>query len=102
MDEPFDSGPKQFGLDLGETTPPLSFEPDPNEIRQELHKILEEACSAIDVSPWDERTFNYHKVVFPQMANWLPSEERDQLRFEFAQQIKRIGSLTAREHTLLQ
>jgi hypothetical protein len=43
MDEPFDSGPKQFGLDLGETTPPQSFEPDPNEIRQELHEILEEA-----------------------------------------------------------
>lgn len=95
MDEPFDSGPKQFGLDLGETTTPQSFEPDPNEIRQELHEILKEARSATNASPWDERTFNYHKVVFPQMANWLPAEERDQLRFEFAQQIERIEFLMA-------
>ncbi len=90
MDEPFDSRPKQFGLDLGEKTPPQSFEPDPDEIRQELHEILEEARGASDASPWDERTFKYHKVVFPQMANWLPADERDQLRFEFAQQIERI------------
>ena len=95
MEEPFDSGPKQFGLDLGDTQPPQSYEPDPNEIRQELHEILEEARCATSASPWDERTFNYHKVVFPQMANWLPAEERDQLRFEFAQQIERIEFLMA-------
>lgn len=95
MDEPFDSGPKQFGLDLGESTPPQSFEPDPNEIRQELHEILEEARSATSGPPWDDRTFKYHKVVFPQMANWLPAEERDQLRFEFAQELERIELLMA-------
>lgn len=95
MGKPFDSGPKQFGLDLGDTQPPQSYEPDPNEIRQELREILEEARGATNAAPWDERTFNYHKVVFPQMANWLPADERDQLRFEFAQQVERIEFLMA-------
>lgn len=95
MDEPFDFGPKQFGLDLGETAASQLYEPDPAEIRQELHEILEEARSATEGSPWDEQTFKYHKVVFSQMANWLPANERDQLRFEFAQQIERIEFLMA-------
>lgn len=30
------------------------------------------------------------QIVFPQMANWLPQEERDQLRFEFAQELERL------------
>ena len=51
------------------------------------------AKRAQDACPWDERTFKYHKVVFPQMADWLPAEERDQLRFEFAQEVERIELL---------
>jgi hypothetical protein len=34
-------------------------------------------------------------VVFPQMARWLPDEERDQLCFEFAQEVERIALLMA-------
>lgn len=95
MEDHFNSGPAQMGLDLGDTTPPKSFEPDPNKIRQELNEILAEARRATDGSPWDKRTFQYHKVVFPQMANWLPAGERDQLRFEFAQEVERIEFLMA-------
>lgn len=95
MEEHFNSGPAQMGFDLGDKAPSKSYEPDPNEIRQELNEILADARAATDDSPWDERTFKYHKVVFPQMANWLPAEERDQLRFEFAQQIERIEFLMA-------
>jgi hypothetical protein len=95
MDELFDSGPKQFGLDLGDAEPVKSFEPDRDEVRRELNEILAEARSATNGSPWDERTLKYHKVVFPQMANWLPSDERDQLRFEFAHEIERIEMLLA-------
>ena len=95
MDEQFDSGPKQFGFDLGDVEPAKSFEPDREEVRRELNGILAEARSATSGSPWDERTLNYHKVVFPQMANWLPTDERDQLRFEFAQELERIELLLA-------
>jgi len=30
------------------------------------------------------------QTVFPNMANWLPEEEADQLRFEFAQEMDRL------------
>ena len=95
MDEHFNSGPAQFGFDLGYTAPAKSYEPDRDEIRQELHDILAQARGATNGAPWDERTFQYHKTVFPQMANWLPETERDQLRFEFAQEIERIEMLLA-------
>ena len=93
MDEQFDSGPKQFGFDLGDAEPAQSFEPNREEVRRELNEILAEARGATSGSPWDERTLQYHKVVFPQMANWLPSAERDQLRFAFAQEVERIEML---------
>jgi hypothetical protein len=95
MDEHFNSGPAQMGFDLGDTAPPASFEPNRDEIRQELNDILAQARDATSRPPWDERTFKYHKTVFPQMANWLPSDERDQLRFAFAQEIERIEMLMA-------
>lgn len=95
MDQQIDSGPKQFGFDLGDSEAPKSYEPDREEVRQELLEILAEARSATAGSPWDERTLKYHKVVFPQMANWLPADERDQLRFEFAQELERIEMLLA-------
>jgi hypothetical protein len=95
MDEHFNSGPAQFGFDLGDSAPAKSYEPDRDEIRQELNEILAQARGATSGPPWDERTFQYHKTVFPQMANWLPEDERDQLRFEFAQEVERIEMLLA-------
>ena len=68
---------------------------DPEEVRAELIELLRIARSAHDVAPWDRRTHRYHQVVFPQMANWLPDEEADQLRFEFARELERIETLLA-------
>ena len=88
-------GQRQLGLDLGEAKPAPSHEPDREEVRRELLEVLADAKGAVDACPWDERTFEYHKVVFPQMANWLPEAERDQLRFEFACEVERIELLMA-------
>jgi hypothetical protein len=88
-------GPAQLGFDLGDAPKPRSYEPDREQVRQELLGILAEAKAATGECPWDERTFKYHKVVFPQMANWLPGDERDQLRFAFAQEVARIELLLA-------
>ena len=84
-----------MGLDLGDSAPAPSYEPDRDEVRRELQAVLAEAKSASIECPWDERTLKYHKVVFPQMANWLPEDERDQLRFEFAHEVERIELLLA-------
>ena len=85
----------QLGFDLGDKAAPKSYEPDREELRRELREVLETAKAATDECPWDERTFRYHRVVFPQTANWLPEAERDQLRLEFAREIKRIELLMA-------
>lgn len=87
--------PDFFSVGLPDTAEAKCIEPDRKEVRQELLGVLAEAKAARDRCPWDERTFKYHKVVFPQMANWLDAAERDQLRFEFAQEIKRIEMLLA-------
>ncbi|MBL4859162.1 MAG: hypothetical protein JKY36_08250 [Erythrobacter sp.] len=85
----------QLGLDLGDSAPATSYEPDRDEVRRELQEVLAEARNAQGECPWDERTLKFHKVVFPQMANWLPEDERDQLRLEFAQEVERIELLLA-------
>ncbi|MGH6791536.1 MAG: hypothetical protein ACRECF_02205 [Methyloceanibacter sp.] len=40
--------------------------------------------------PWSERDARMWRTVFPNMANWLPEEEADQLRFEFAREMERL------------
>ena len=93
-DEPDLFGPSQLGLGLEDTRPdPTKINPE--EIRQELRALLALAKAARDQAPWDRRTHRYHEVVFPQMANWLPEEEAEQLCFEFAKELERIEGLLA-------
>ena len=68
---------------------PVSHLPSTDEIRRRLHAVLAQARAA-EHMPWDERKARMWQVLFPQMANWLPDDERDQLRFEFAQEIERL------------
>jgi hypothetical protein len=89
------SEPDFFSIGLEETSKRTSYEPDREEVRRELIDVLEAAKAATDICPWDARTFKYHKVVFPQMANWLPADERDQMRFAFAREVERIELLMA-------
>lgn len=87
-------GPSQLGLGLEDTRPDPTYV-DPQSVREELNAVLAAARAAQDEAPWDLRTHKYHKVVFPQMANWLPDDEAAQLCFEFAAEIKRIERLMA-------
>jgi hypothetical protein len=63
--------------------------PDPDRVRQRLHRVLETARAAPDV-PWPEKKQRVWTIVFPNMAKWLPDDERDQLCFEFAREIERL------------
>ena len=40
--------------------------------------------------PWSERDARMWQIVFPNMAKWLPDDEAEQLRFEFAQEMERL------------
>ena len=85
---------RQLGLGLDETRPDPT-RVDPQNVREELHAILATAQGARDAAPWDRRTHRYHRVVFPQMANWLPREEADALRRRFRQELDRLDPLVA-------
>lgn len=65
------------------------YEADPDEVRQELRKILEEMRAAESL-PWDERRTALYRTIFPQMTGCLPEDEGAQLRFEFMEELKRL------------
>jgi hypothetical protein len=60
--------------DLFEDSPTPVYRADPDEVRQELHKILAEARS-VQTMPWDAKGVLLYRTIFPQMTNWLPDEE---------------------------
>ena len=87
-------GPAQLGFALEDTRPDPTYV-DPQSVREELVAILAVARAARDAAPWDRRTQRYHRTVFPQMTNWLPTEEADQLKLEFMIELDRIELLLA-------
>lgn len=87
--------PGQLGFDLGDKPDAATYEPDLDEIRGDLRAILDSARNVSADDLWDERTYRYNKVVFPQMSRWLPDDEAAQLCFEFAQEMERIELLMA-------
>jgi hypothetical protein len=75
--------------DLFGDQPTRSYCPDLNEVRADLHKILAEARSARTM-PWEPRRLTLYRTIFPQMVNWLPSDEAAQLCFEFEAELARL------------
>ncbi|MBV1703604.1 MAG: hypothetical protein KGI57_10855 [Hyphomicrobiales bacterium] len=63
----------------------------PEEVRPTLQRTLDEARRA-ETHPWDARKTAYWRLVFPQMCNWLPAEERDRMRAEFAAEMARLDA----------
>ena len=76
-------------LDMFGSQPAQSYDPDPENVRAELLAILAKAKAAPDV-PWDTCEASLYRVIFPQMANWLPDDEATQLRREFASELARL------------
>lgn len=68
---------------------------DPNQVRAELHEMLASARSVTAEAMWNQKTYRFNKVVFPQMSRWLPDDERAQLCFEFFKELERIELLMA-------
>lgn len=64
--------------------------PDPETVRARLNALLEKARLA-EKMPWSERDARMWQTVFPNMAKWLPDDEADQLRFEFAREMDRLN-----------
>ncbi len=79
-----------FGAAEDRMQPPVrQFVADTELIRRRLHGLLATARRAT-VMPWPERDARMWQTVFPQMADWLPEEEANQLRFDFMHEIERL------------
>lgn len=61
----------------------------PARAREKLNALLAQARGA-QTLPWSARDTRMWETVFPQMANWLPQDEADELRTAFAQEIERL------------
>lgn len=68
--------------------PPVRL-PTAEDIRPKLRAMLETACSASRM-PWDAQQARINEILFPQMANWLPEAERDDLRACFVRELARL------------
>jgi hypothetical protein len=75
--------------DLFEDQPTPVYRGDPDQVRAELCKILAEARAAQKM-PWDSARVSLYRTIFPQMTNWLPKEEGEQLRFDFETELARL------------
>jgi hypothetical protein len=69
--------------------PPPSLLPDPEDIRRRLNAVLAKARAA-ETMPWDDRKARVWQIIFPNMANWLPDDEANQLRLAFAEEMERL------------
>jgi hypothetical protein len=84
----FFQAPKQVDLFASEKCQE-SYAADPQRVRERLHRIIAEAKAA-DVLPCDKQKLGYYRTVVPQMSLWLPADEASQLRFQFAEEVKRL------------
>ena len=68
---------------------PQEFLPNIPRIRGRLLAVLNDSNDrgTLTVSEKDRRMW---QTVFPNMSKWLPDDERNQLCFEFAQEIERL------------
>lgn len=87
------AGPDQFSL-FGDGADRLQAPARPAvdheaRARAKLTAVLA-AARAARTMPWSERDARMWQTVFPQMANWLPDDEANQLRFEFQREIERL------------
>ncbi len=91
MNDPdlFGSATSQADLFPDATPQPGRIVDFPAEARRRLLKMLAKARGA-DRMPWSQKETETLQILFPQMAGWLPDDERDQLCFEFAQEIERL------------
>jgi hypothetical protein len=69
--------------------PSTAEAPEPETIRARLHAILALLRDACEM-PWEPLRARTQEYLFTNMAEWLPQEERDALRREFAAQMSRL------------
>jgi hypothetical protein len=70
--------------------PPPAGGHTPETIRAQMQRLIAQARAA-KATPWPLRQTRTHMVMFPYMAEWLPTEEGEQLLLEFRDEMRRLG-----------
>jgi hypothetical protein len=65
--------------------------PSVDSVRARFEAMLSALRAATEDLPFTPRELAYWEVVTPQMANWLPSEEREAVCAEFLNHLSRLG-----------
>ena len=66
-----------------------AYRPELAKVRSRLNKILGEARAARTL-PWEPTQLSLYRVIFPQMALWLPEAEAAQFCREFDAEMARL------------
>ncbi len=61
-------------------------------VRPKLAALLAEARGASRM-PWTAQVAEVNAIIFHNMANWLPPEERDALRSAFREEFARLKAV---------
>ena len=64
--------------------------PDLQAIRERLDGLLE-TLRASETMPLSDRDLRMWQTVVPNMTRWLPDDEADAVRIEFAHEMERLG-----------
>lgn len=65
--------------------------PDPRAIRVKLGRLLE-TLRASETMPLSDRDLRMWQTVVPNMTRWLPDDEADAIRSEFAHEVERLSA----------
>jgi hypothetical protein len=85
--------PPQPGL-FDEAPPPSAVNPE--DIRRIVRPRLAALMQAVTTAaalPWSPRDAKTNAILFCQMANWLPADERGSQRAAFRAEYERLGAL---------
>ena len=96
---PLHRGPYRVAIDAqgslfgdGRMGPPSRTSlPDPQAIRVKLGRLLE-TLRASETMPLSDRDLRMWQTVVPNMTRWLPDDEADAIRTEFAHELERLGA----------
>jgi hypothetical protein len=85
---------EQLGFELGGEEP-TPGQPNLRAIREDLSAILDEARHVTRGDQWDVGKLRYKRIVFLRLVTLLPSDEGEQLNFDFLGEVERIEALLA-------
>jgi hypothetical protein len=85
--------PTQLGLNLGDSAAAVPI--NAHAVRLQLNALIEQARTAREKAPWDEKTQHEYQLSFPQLAKRLPPEEATFLTRQFEFELARIDKMRA-------